>query len=95
MEEVQAYRDFVIAYAKGKQPSKENLLKLARPRPNPVLTPYYVVHDTETNLCKARLGAPEVDGLAEGREKVLGDGFVWTTFSRGKDTESGRRKQGR
>ena len=88
--EVQAYRDFVIAYAKGKQPSKENLLKLARPRPNPVLTPYYVVHDTETNLCKARLGAPEVDGLAEGREKVLGDGVVWTTFSRGKDAESGR-----
>ena len=71
-EEVQAYRDFVIAYAKGKQPSKENLLKLARPRPNPVLTPYYVVHDTETNLAKARLGAPEVDGLAEWAGKSFG-----------------------
>ncbi len=41
-KEYEPYKDFVIAYSKEDKPSEELLKKLARPRPNPVLTPYVV-----------------------------------------------------
>jgi hypothetical protein len=60
-EKVQPYKDFVIAYAKDQKPSDEDILKLARPRPNPVLTSYYVLYDQNTDTCVAKLGDPEID----------------------------------
>ncbi len=93
-EKVQPYKDFVIAYAKDQKPSDEDILKLARPRPNPVLTSYYVLYDQNTDTCVAKLGDPEIDNNRDdsGGEKstLLGTGLVWTTFSRGKNEETGK-----
>ena len=65
------YRDFVIRYDDGAQPDAEALAKLTRPRPDPVLTQYYVVatggHKRAT-----------FDSRSGGRT----GGWVWTTFSR-------------
>jgi sucrose phosphorylase len=66
------YRDFVIRYDDGSEPDAEALAALTRPRPDPVLTRYYVVatggHTRATFDPPAKTGA--------------GDGWVWTTFSR-------------
>ena len=81
--EYEPYKDFVIAYSEENKPSEEILKKLARPRPNPVLTPY-VVYELKEGKLKAILG---IEPLSEDREKVskiLGKGYVWTTFSRPK-----------
>jgi|EP00945_MAST-04E_sp_MAST-4E-sp1_P004285 sucrose phosphorylase len=85
-KDVQRFQDFVLAYSENDSPSKDNLLKLARPRPNPVLTSYYVVHSEASDRCRALLGDPDVDGMGEG-ERVIGTGSVWTTFSRGKGND--------
>lgn len=82
----EAYRDFVLAYSRESAPPPEDLAQLARPRAAPVLTPYQV------------WGEPGPDGsleacLGEGNEpfsptaELLGEGLVWTTFSRGVDAE--------
>jgi sucrose phosphorylase len=50
---------------------------LARPRSAPVLTPYYCVR-TKNNEYKAYLGKSQ----PKPKERVIGSGWVWTTFSR-------------
>ena len=69
------YKDFVIAYSDENKPTKNKLKKLARPRPNPVLTRYSVIEEKSGKL-KAVLGNPDKNST------LLGKGFVWTTFSR-------------
>jgi len=79
---VQRFKDFVLAYPEDDVPPDDALKKLTRPRPNPVLTEYFVVQ-TES-ACKAVLGTPGEDAPLR-TKNVLGRGFVWTTFSRGKN----------
>jgi len=77
------YKDFVIAYTKENKPSEKDLKKLARPRASPVLTPY-LVYELKSRQLKAVLGK---DPLPEDQNKIgkiLGKGYVWTTFSRPK-----------
>lgn len=76
------YKDFVVAYSSEEKPTEDELSNLARPRPNPVLTPYYVI-DVNEKL-EAVLGEP-TDDLDS--KTVLGSGFVWTTFSRAKNED--------
>jgi len=59
-------------------------LKLSRPRAHPPLTHYFVIEDKNTKECRAILGTPDADAPPDcGR--VLGSGWVWTTFSRGRN----------
>ncbi len=69
------YKDFVLAYTDEDKPGEADLAKLTRPRAHPVLTRYKIVENNNGEL-KAELGAVDA-GQAE-----LGDGWVWTTFSR-------------
>eukprot|EP00927_Polykrikos_kofoidii_P037662 TRINITY_DN31866_c0_g1_i1.p1 TRINITY_DN31866_c0_g1~~TRINITY_DN31866_c0_g1_i1.p1 ORF type:complete len:1542 (-),score=265.91 TRINITY_DN31866_c0_g1_i1:71-4588(-) len=86
---VQRFKDFVIAYAEDHaqpeqcRPPDEELAKLVRPRAHPVLTPYFIAL-FESGGCKAVLGTPEKDAPLQ-TVGILGRGYVWTTFSRGKD----------
>lgn len=75
------FRQFVIAYPKDKPPPEEDLKKLMRPRPFPVLTKYAVLEDNQGRL-KAILG--EATAFTRLNWRLLGDGLVWTTFSRAK-----------
>jgi len=61
------------------------LLKLTRPRAHPPLTPYFIAEDAEGKAF-AVLGSPQADA-APSSSKVLGRGYVWTTFSRGKNKQ--------
>ncbi len=70
-----AYKDFVIAFSDDNKPSDTELSKINRPRSTPVLTPY-ICYEYGNNLF-AVLG----ESLPSGA-KVLGKGWVWTTFSR-------------
>jgi len=88
--EVQRYKDFVVAYGEDdgpedqRKPPQEQLLKLSRPRAHPPLTHYFVIEDKNTKECRAILGTPDADAPPDcGR--VLGSGWVWTTFSRGRN----------
>jgi len=89
-ETVQPFKGFVIAYCdddgpeENRRPSDELLSKLMRPRPNPVLTEYFVTEDSETFECRAILGTPQIDAPPSAN-KIIGKGYVWTTFSRGKN----------
>ncbi len=84
-ESFSRYKDFVIAYSHGALPKDDTLHDLARPRPNPVLTPYTVYENRDGNLFallgKIDITRPGID-LTE-----LGEGWVWTTFSRQKDED--------
>eukprot|EP00747_Dinoflagellata_sp_TGD_P064107 gnl/TRDRNA2_/TRDRNA2_153737_c0_seq7.p1 gnl/TRDRNA2_/TRDRNA2_153737_c0~~gnl/TRDRNA2_/TRDRNA2_153737_c0_seq7.p1 ORF type:complete len:937 (-),score=219.20 gnl/TRDRNA2_/TRDRNA2_153737_c0_seq7:167-2977(-) len=86
-EEMQKFADFVTAFAEDDGPAEEQrppeevLAKLTRPRANPVLSQYFVMDNGST--CSAHLGTPDVDGPG-GNGKVIGTGYVWTTFSRAK-----------
>lgn len=68
------YKDFTIAFSEQDKPREEELSSLARPRPYPVLTHYYIVE--KEGEFEAFLG--------ETKEEVVGSGWVWTTFSRKK-----------
>ena len=68
------YRDFVIRYDDGAQPDAAALAALTRPRPDPVLTRYYVV---ASGGYKRATFDPPPDGSAG-----TTGGWVWTTFSR-------------
>ncbi len=81
------YKDFVIAFDEDDRPAAEALASLARPRAAPVLTPYVVAEDG-AGIRRALLGNRETAGLT-GYERVLGSGWVWSTFSRGVD-QAGR-----
>jgi sucrose phosphorylase len=74
------YKDFVTVYSYDDKPSIEDLEKLARPRPNPVLTNYYITKNNRGNY-KALLGSPTVTE-SNRLNNILGKGWVWTTFSR-------------
>lgn len=76
--EAERYEGYVLAYSRVGAPSDEALAALARPRAAPVLTPYCVVDGKPP---QAILGTREDPSIA-GRD-VLGEGLVWTTFSRG------------
>eukprot|EP00927_Polykrikos_kofoidii_P007520 TRINITY_DN1308_c0_g1_i9.p1 TRINITY_DN1308_c0_g1~~TRINITY_DN1308_c0_g1_i9.p1 ORF type:complete len:1446 (-),score=226.54 TRINITY_DN1308_c0_g1_i9:273-4610(-) len=84
--EVQKYKDFVTAFSESDRPSEDRLKALSRPRAFPPLTSYFVVEDSRTRRCRAILGRPEADKRArEGR--LIGKGYVWTTFSRGENSQ--------
>ena len=67
------YRDFVIRYDDGAQPDAAALAQLTRPRPDPVLTRYYVV---AAGSHKRATFDPDAESA------VATGGWVWTTFSR-------------
>ena len=69
------YRDFVIRYDDGEQPDAAALEALTRPRPDPVLTRYYLV--AAGSHMRATFDPPPGDASAAGN-----GGWVWTTFSR-------------
>jgi len=81
-KEYSKYKDFVIAYSEEKKPKSGKLKKLARPRPNPVLTKY-IVYKTFKDTIAAKLGSLKTcdKDIVKG---YLGEGWVWTTFSREK-----------
>ena len=70
----------MIAYDDSNRPADDTLAQLARPRPNPVLTRYFVVHDGEDSF-RALLGTPAADLLSGGdNENTVVIGFwCWTT----------------
>ena len=82
------FKDFVIAFEDDEKPDDATLALLARPRPHPVLTRYFVVRREVGSSVEfqAILGDPAVDIPADmdnGNIGVIGGGWVWTTFSRG------------
>eukprot|EP00929_Paragymnodinium_shiwhaense_P112974 TRINITY_DN81235_c0_g1_i1.p1 TRINITY_DN81235_c0_g1~~TRINITY_DN81235_c0_g1_i1.p1 ORF type:complete len:978 (+),score=276.34 TRINITY_DN81235_c0_g1_i1:105-3038(+) len=95
--EVEKYEEFVQAYADPNDPDspadempppEDSLARLTRPRPNPVLTPYFVAQVNGSEY-KAFLGKPEIDAPPNMGE-VIGKGLVWTTFSRGPHKDTGK-----
>ncbi|MFX1282942.1 MAG: alpha-amylase family glycosyl hydrolase [Promethearchaeota archaeon] len=72
----QEFTDFVIVFDDHTKPSQENLLKITRARPSPVLTRYYLMTDRD-NRTWATFNKPIKKGSL-----VLHSGWVWTTFSR-------------
>lgn len=87
---VAQYKDFVTAYTDEDKPSDDQLAALSRPRHNPVLT-RYTVYEDNTGEAKAKLGLPadlSSEALAKGEaQQKLGEGWVWTTFSREKNDD--------
>lgn len=77
-EEYGQYENFVIAYDDNNLPAPVALSALVRPRPSPVLTRYTVYR--KNGVILANLGE-----IGEG--EILGKGWVWTTFSRPKDSQ--------
>ncbi|MHA1448191.1 MAG: alpha-amylase family glycosyl hydrolase [Candidatus Hodarchaeales archaeon] len=74
------YRDFVIEFSDGDKPDREDLLKITRARPTPVLTRYYVLEDENHRkwaTFNKITGKMMSDGIVEQKK-----GWVWTTFSR-------------
>lgn len=80
------YKDFVIAYNNKEKPSNNNLKKLARPRPHPVLTKYTVVENEKGNL-KAILGDLTKNETPQRPMGTGAWGWVWTTFSRARNPD--------
>lgn len=80
------YKNFVIAYSEKDKPSLDDLKKLARPRPTPVLTPY-IVYELKDKTLKAVLGDKPLKEDKNKLKQVLGKGYVWTTFSRPKNPD--------
>ncbi len=78
-ERYKRYKDFVITFSDEEKKKVEPLLKkVVRPRATPLLT-HYVVYEKKGEL-DAVLGYLEKGG--RGDLKILGEGWVWTTFSR-------------
>lgn len=67
------YQDFILIFDEENKPSKEDLIKITRARPYPVLTQYYVVDDGNKHF--ATFDKPQV-------VNIIKEGWVWTTFSR-------------
>lgn len=76
--DLKKYENFVLAFSAEDRPSEEELAALSRPRAAPVLTDYYVEQREDESLV-AKLG------IAGSSTTILGQGCVWTTFSRGVD----------
>ena len=74
------YRDFVIRYDDGEQPDASALAGLTRPRPDPVLTRFYLV--ATGSHTRATFDPPGSEAAPDDATPVSGGGWVWTTFSR-------------
>lgn len=66
------YRDYVISFNDEEKPSKNDILKIIRARPTPVLTKFYTLKEKDDTL-KVTLNKPET---------IENQGWLWTTFSR-------------
>ncbi|MCB0333626.1 MAG: hypothetical protein KDD55_09020, partial [Bdellovibrionales bacterium] len=78
------YKDFVICFVEEELPDEETIAKLARPRAHSAFT-HYVVYEGKDGKLTASLGT-----IAEYQASILtllGTGYVWTTFSRGLNTD--------
>ncbi|MFX1533631.1 MAG: alpha-amylase family glycosyl hydrolase, partial [Promethearchaeota archaeon] len=74
------YDNFVITYKEGEKPDQNDLFKITRPRPTPVLTQYYVYVDKNKKL-RASFDKLSSEEISKG--VILKEtGWVWTTFSR-------------
>ncbi len=67
------YSDYVLTFNESNKPSEEDLQKITRARPHPVLTQYFVVENGQE--VRATFDKP-ITG------KIVHKGWVWTTFSR-------------
>ncbi|MHA1990392.1 MAG: alpha-amylase family glycosyl hydrolase [Candidatus Hodarchaeales archaeon] len=67
------YEDFVISFEFNKKPKEEEILKIIRARPAPVLTQYFVTKNQDKYF--VTFNKPLV-------EHIIKTGWVWTTFSR-------------
>ncbi|MCY4484699.1 MAG: alpha-amylase family glycosyl hydrolase [Spirochaetaceae bacterium] len=74
------YRDYVIRYDDGEQPDAAALAALTRPRPDPVLTRYFLV--AAGGHMRATFDSPAKEGAPDDEAPIRADGWVWTTFSR-------------
>lgn len=73
-EQARSCDNFVIAFSKNDAPMEAQLEQLVRPRAFPVLSSYAVYE--QGGVAKACIGDTPKGA------RVLGDGVVWTTFSR-------------
>ncbi len=67
------FQNYVIIFEDADKPSEEDLLKITRARPYPVLTKFFIV-DTGNNVIATFNEPPE--------GRIVRNGWVWTTFSR-------------
>ena len=74
---VTEFKDFVITFDDKSKPSKDDLLKVIRARPTPVLTKYYLVRKPDKSLV-ATFDFPS----SARKHQIIKTGWVWTTFSR-------------
>lgn len=81
-DSVKKYKDFVFVYNDENKPSDEDLSALSRPRAFPALTPF-VVFEKDGELL-ADLEDKDHVHIKRGNIDLIGTGYVWTTFSRGK-----------
>ncbi|MHA2365424.1 MAG: alpha-amylase family glycosyl hydrolase, partial [Candidatus Hodarchaeales archaeon] len=72
------YKDFVLKFKDSDKPTQQELEKLLRPRPNPVLTRYYIIEYQDRVW--ASFNIPDQNKANHGI--VKDSGWVWTTFSR-------------
>ncbi len=70
------FEEFVISYTDESKPSQEELLKVTRARPSPVLTQFFILADGNE---KRRV---TFDKSLNEDVSIVKSGWVWTTFSR-------------
>jgi len=70
------FKEFVISYTDESKPSPDELLKITRARPSPVLTRYNILTD-RNNKKWATFDKPSNEEVS-----IRHSGWVWTTFSR-------------
>lgn len=74
----QDYINFALSFDYEKKPDEDDLSKITRARPNPVLTQYYVMNDGKKLI--AIFDKPK-------NAEILKTGWVWTTFSRSNNND--------
>ncbi|MFW9905101.1 MAG: alpha-amylase family glycosyl hydrolase [Candidatus Thorarchaeota archaeon] len=79
------YQDFVITYKEEEKPTQDELLKITRARPTPVLTRYYVLASKEGKRW-VTFNIP-LQGIESKKVRIEDTGWVWTTFSRPKSPD--------
>ena len=70
------FNEFVISYTDQSKPSREELVKITRARPSPVLTRFFILVDKNKKKW-ATFNKPLKD-----KDSIVESGWVWTTFSR-------------
>lgn len=81
-DEVKKFKDFVFVYTEENKPTDDELSALSRPRAYPALTPF-IVFEKDGELL-ADLENKDHVHVKRGEIDLIGTGYVWTTFSRGK-----------